>query len=163
MGTIRTHYLDASAIVKLLIREPGSEDLCNYRRQYSIFRTTSLCFAETLSVLKAKHFYRSPKITQDEYLNACNLLMSYVRNEAISIEEVPINQLSVLAEVEGLVKKYSIDLSDAFQIYTLKKGFFSALKVDSGPWLITGDSTLATAAKTEGLKNVWNCSKDAPP
>lgn len=163
MRTIRTHYLDASAIVMLLIREADSDKIHNYFRQYSNFRTTSLCFAEALGVLKAKRFWRTPKITQNEYLQACNLLMAYVRNETISIEEVPTNQRSVFEEVEDLVKKYSVDLSDAFQIYTLKKGFFSPLEGDSAPWLITGDSTLATAAKTEGLKNVWNCKKEPPP
>jgi predicted nucleic acid-binding protein len=123
MGTIRTHFLDASAIVKLLISEPGSAELCNYRRQYSNFYTTSLCFAEALGVLKAKHL--RCEITQEEYLDTCYQLLSYVHPDNIGIDiiEIEIKKRVAFDDVENLVKEYSIDVSDAFQIYTLKEVF----------------------------------------
>jgi len=168
--TIRTHYLDASAIVKLLVNEPPySEQLQQYFRQHSNFRTTSLCFAEALGVLKAKYFYRS-EITQEKYLALCDELMALVHpdNIGIEIEEIEVNQRSVFREIEGLVKKYcndhkdSIDVVDAFQIYTLKKGFFSSLKGGSAPILITADAKLGEATQNDGLK-VWSCTKEPPP
>jgi predicted nucleic acid-binding protein len=162
MGIIRTHYLDASAIVKLLINEQSSDRVHKYYSQYSNFRTTSLCFAEALSVLKRKYLGR--EITLEQYLGACDLLLAYVHPESngIEIEVIEIKERCAFQEVEALVKKYSIDVSDAFLIYTLKKGFFSVFEGESAPWLITGDSRLANAAKKEGLR-VWDCIKDPPP
>lgn len=162
MGNIRTHYLDASAIIKLLVNEPSSDRINRYYHQHSIFNTTSLCFAEALGVLKRK--YLKQQITLEQYLGACDLLLAYVHpgSVGITIEEIEIKKRCAFQEVEALVKKYSIDVSDAFLIYTLKKGFFSALEDEWAPWLITGDSGLANAAKKEGLK-VWDCIKDSPP
>ena len=161
MGTIRTHFLDASAIVKLLINEIGSDKIRKYFTQHSCFYTTSLCFAEALGVLKAKHFHQK-EITEEEYLAASDLLMAYIAGESIGIVEIEIKQRCVFREVENLVQKYSIDISDAFQIYTLKKGFLSSLEGDASPILITGDCNLAKSADKEGLK-VWDCVKDTPP
>lgn len=167
MGTIRTHYLDASAIVMLLVNEQGSDQLHKYRRQYSNFHTTSLCFAEAFGVLKRK--YHQSQITLEQYLAACDQLVAYVQPENIGIEIEPImnKNRSVFRDVEKLIKTYStkthfMDVSDALQIYALKKGFFSSLKGDSSPILITGDSKLAKAVRGEGLR-VWDCKKDPPP
>lgn len=96
------------------------------------------------------------------------LAMVHPENIGIDIEEVDIKQPSAFREVENLVKKYYkgpkdyIDVVDAFQIYTLKKGFLSSLEGDSTPILITGDSKLAEAVRGEGLQ-VWDCKKDPPP
>jgi uncharacterized protein with PIN domain len=45
---VRVHYLDASALVKLLVDEPGSSRLKEYFDNPNVFRMTSLCFAEAL-------------------------------------------------------------------------------------------------------------------
>lgn len=58
MADIRTHYLYTSAIVKLFVVEDGSLALRNYIGQHAVLFTTSLCFAETLGVLKAKYVRR---------------------------------------------------------------------------------------------------------
>jgi predicted nucleic acid-binding protein len=55
MADIRTRYLDTSAIVKLFVAEDGSMALRSYLGQHAVLFTTSLCFAETLGVLKAKY------------------------------------------------------------------------------------------------------------
>ena len=46
---IRIHYLDASAIVKLILNEPGSSELRQYFGKESNFTATSLCFVESLA------------------------------------------------------------------------------------------------------------------
>jgi predicted nucleic acid-binding protein len=48
------NYLDASAIVKLLIEEAQSKILKEYFSRNSNFYTTSFCFIEALGVLKRK-------------------------------------------------------------------------------------------------------------
>jgi len=67
MSTIRTHYLDASAIVKLCVKEDGSETLHAYCGNHSNFRTTALSFGEALGMLKVKHF-RYKTIDEEGYL-----------------------------------------------------------------------------------------------
>lgn len=155
METIRTHLLDTSALVKLVVDENGSERIRKYFTEKSVFWTTSLCFAEALGVLKVKHFYRK-EITEEKYLSASEELVAHLRNGSISIEEVDITQISTFNEVEKISKSYSIDLADAFQIVTMKKGFPSSLEGDSKTIFITGDSDLAQAAIKEGLR-VWDC------
>lgn len=64
---IRIHYLDASAIVKLVLDETGSAELRQYFDKESNFTVTSLCFAEALGVLKVKRFNQK-SMTDEESL-----------------------------------------------------------------------------------------------
>ena len=162
METIRTHLLDASALVKLFLSEDGSETLRGYFYSRSVFWTTSLCFAEVLGVLKRKYLSKKEDLTKEEYLAASEDMVAHIRGGTISIEEVDITQLAIFNEVEKIVEKYPIDLADAFQIVTLKRGFPSSLTEDSKTILITADGGLAEAALSEGLR-VWNCLKKSAP
>lgn len=161
MGAMRTHYLDASAIVKLIVDEEGSDKIRTYFDGQSDFFTTSLCFAEALGVLKVKHLYRS-EITQHRYLSATLQLFAQIQDKSIEIEQIDISQPNVFRAVKEIVQKYSIDVSDAFQVYTLKNGFSSIFKYESEPILITADSKLAQVARAEGLR-AWDCLKEPEP
>jgi len=162
METIRTHWLDASALVKLFLNENGSETLREYFNSKSVFWTTSLCFAEVLGVLKRKYISKKENLAKEEYLAASGELVAHIRNGSISIEEVDITKLEIFNEVEKMVGNYSLDLADAFQIVALKKGFPSSLTGDSKTILITADRGLAEAAEREGLR-VWNCLEKTEP
>lgn len=53
----KANYLDASAIIKILVDEDGSSEIQKYfRTGGSNFYMTSLCFSEALGVLKVKYF-----------------------------------------------------------------------------------------------------------
>jgi predicted nucleic acid-binding protein len=167
---IRIHYLDASAIVKLILDEPGSAELRQYFGQETFFTATSLCFAEALGVLKAKRFYQKC-ISDEEYFYGCDQLMAYVSDDIIEMEDIEIKDRSVFNEVEKLTRKHNegkpkdqtIDISDAFQIVSVKRNYFSQFEnTDSKPILITGDRSLAEAARNEGLR-VWYCVDEPPP
>lgn len=161
MATIRTHYLDASAIVKLLVKEDGSERLNAYCDNHSNFRTTSLCVAEALGVLKVKH--RRNEIDQESYFAASEILAGWISTlGGLEIENISISDRSVFHEIEQLCKKHSLDLSDGLQIFTLKKGFLSGLRGDSEPILITADAALANAVRAEGGR-VWNVLDEPEP
>jgi predicted nucleic acid-binding protein len=164
MGAVRTHYLDTSAMIKLLVDEDDSKIIRDYFNKETTFYTTTLCFAETLGKLKEMCFHRKPpnKISKVKYLEACNDLMANITYAGIGIDEIAINNREVFKTVENIVQKYSLDVADAFQIYTLKKGYFSRLKGESSPLLITADGKLAEAARKEGL-NAWNCAKEPAP
>jgi predicted nucleic acid-binding protein len=170
MKWIRVHYLDASAIVKLFVDEVGSDELRMYFNKESHFSTTSICFAEALGVLKSMRFYRKEPITDEQYFCACEDLLGYASDNTIKIEDVEIKDINVFVKVENLVRKHNggkpkdktIDISDAFQIISVKRNYFSQFDNDSKPILITGDRSLAEAARSEGLR-VWNCVDEPTP
>jgi predicted nucleic acid-binding protein len=173
MEWIKICYYDASALVKLLVDEEGSGIVRRYHdeHQSSHFHTTSLCFAETFGVLKTKR--SRGDITEDQYLDASDELRSYISCKRIQISDVNIADVMIFHEAEKLVRKYrpekdsknsiskSIDISDAFQIVTLKNDYFSKFP-ETRPLLITADAGLAKAARGENLF-VWNCMNEEAP
>ncbi len=170
MKFIRIHYLDASAIVKLVLNEPGSLKLRQYFGKESNFTATSLCFAEALGVLKVKRFNQKC-MTDEEYFSSCDELMAYVAYGNIEIEDIEVKDRSMFDEVEKLTRKHNegkpkdkmIDISDAFQIVSVKRNYFSQFpNTDPKPILITGDQPLAEAARGEGLR-AWYCIDEQPP
>ena len=160
MKTVRTHYLDTSALVKLLVDETGTEILKKYFTVHSSFHTTSLCFAESLGVLKSK--YSRKHINEENYHSASKKLCIYAFGKKVEIDDIAITSSAAFNESFKLSKKYSIDLIDCFQIYTLRNGRLSVLAGDSRPILITADKNLANAAKAEGLR-AWDIMNEDPP
>ena len=160
MKRIRTHYMDTSAIIKLLVQEDGSDKIRNYFSEHSIFSTTSICFAETLGVLKLK--YLRKLISQEEYLSASEELMAHLRGTTLQIEDVGISDRQIFNDVEALSKKYNLDISDCYQLVTLRRGFFAQFTNDSQPILITADKDLSVAARKEGFR-VWDCLREIAP
>ena len=155
-----SHYLDTSALIKLLIIEPDSENIRNFFEQNRMFYTTSVCFAEALGVLKAKMSKKRGELTPEEYIETSKKLMIWIFGDRIQIDEVPLSRPDNFKEAEQLVKKYNIDLADAMQIITLLKGKFS--KFIDGSMLITADNDLSEAARKEKIR-VWNCVKETKP
>ncbi len=62
-------------------------------------------------------------------------------------------------EILRIAEENKLDISDAFQIVTLKHELFSG---PSRPLLITADKELATVAQAEGLR-VWNLLQEEAP
>ena len=184
MGVVRTHLLDATALVKLVVDEDKSDRVRKYYRSQSVFWTTSVCFSEALGVLKRKWLNKSkqPKckmiswfqfsrkqnkfaidaISTENYYCASEELVALLRNDSISLEEVPFTDRSIYDETETLSKKYKLDIIDAFQLVTLLRGFPSKMIGGSKTIFITADRKLAKAAKSEGLRP-WNCMKESSP
>ena len=69
---------------------------------------------------------------------------------------------SFFDQIKPLVERYDLDVSDALQIASVKKGFLAALAGESRPIFATADEALAAAARTEGLK-VWDIMVDPHP
>jgi hypothetical protein len=61
-----------------------------------------------------------------------------------------------------MVGKYQLDLSDAFQILSVKIGFAAHLSGGSQTILVTADKKLAKAARAEGLR-VWSVLEEPTP
>ena len=151
---IKVHYLDACAVVRIFIEEEGSKELKKYFEMESNFWMTSICFIEALGVLKKKCFYEK-LIMKKEYLDACDELMVTIEEKIIRIDEFSITNSETFREVEKLVEQYEkIDVSDAFQIVSIKHSWLSKFTEIPQPVLITADKELAKVARKEGL-NAW--------
>ncbi len=160
--TVKNHYLDASALVKLVAEdadeEPGRAVLRQYYRSHALYYATSYCLAEALSAFKVK--WLRGRITQDEYVKDVHEFFRVVVS-GLTVDEVPLS-LQVHDEAERLMKTHSIDFIDSIQVVTVLRGRFAGLVGGSQSLFITADRALAAAAREEGAR-VWECTKEATP
>lgn len=156
----RTHLLDASALIKLVLNENGSQELKAYFSDNFTFWTTSICFGEALGILKTKYLYKK-QISEKKYLNDIEILVSFL-NHKISIQEVNITDLVIYHQIEDAMKNHNLDFADAVQLVTLKFGFPAVFEGESKTIFITADNKLAKAAKDENLR-VWDIIKEPIP
>jgi predicted nucleic acid-binding protein len=157
---VKVRYLDASALVKILVDEGDCQRIREFFYSNPNFCTTSLCFAEALGILKGK--WEHKHLSDAEYHRAARTLIIDVWGQRIEMDDVGIVNPSVHAEVEAVAKKHALGLSDALQLVTILRGKYSVLDRDSASVLITADAKLAAAATAEGIR-VWNCIKELPP
>ena len=156
------HYLDASAMVKIIANDPdedlGRKALCDYYFANSMYRASSFCVAEALSAFKLK--WLRERCSQDEYFRNVReffrLVLSPLRVEECSLA------VQVQQEAERLMQAYQLDFVDSIQIVTLLKGTYSGLVGSSQSLFITADRALAVAARQEGAR-VWDCTSEAAP
>lgn len=157
----RADFFDASALAKVFADEPGSDIVRTYWRSRATKYTTPFCFYEAMNVLKGKwKFKKQLSITQ--YLDATFQLTAWYDASSRAITDLDFADPVTFAKTKALAERNGIDLSDAFQIMSVKEGFFSALVNQSATVFVTADSELATAAKAEGL-HVWSLMLEAPP
>ena len=149
----KVNFIDTSALVKGLVKEPGSELIQKLIEEGPPLYTTELCVGETLGVLKSK-FLRS-ELSKDGYFATVFYFTSLLRSTSLNVKSVPITDQNIFFEAEELGKKHDIDMADALQIVNLQHfGLESRL--------ITADQGLAAAAKSVGL-DVWDCLKEPRP
>lgn len=161
----RANCLDASALVKLYVNECGSDILQQYLQHEPTYYTTLFCYFETLSVLKRKWLYGKngeDEITQEEYREATFSLTAWFSLVSQKVKDLDFTSLTVFSEVQRISKDHKLDLSDAFQILSVKQGFFSPLAGESRTILVTADKNLATVARKEGLR-AWNLLSEPTP
>ena len=158
---VRANCFDASALLKLYVQEDGSDKLRTYWNREPTKFTTSLCFYEALTLLKVCHFYRKV-LDVEAYKRATLDLCAWYG--AASKNTPVLNFLSpeVFIAAQRTAEKHKIDLSDAFQIHTVKEGSFSNLRADSRTVLVSADRDLVRAARAEGLL-VWSILDESPP
>ena len=158
--TINTRYLDASALVKLLVDEGDCAPVRAFCNGEPNTRTTALCVAEALGVFKRK--WKKKELTLEQYLQVTAQLLAEAPHRIYETELDPSDH-QVSAGVEALVRKHTeLDFVDALQLYTLRHGPFQHMINDSTSVLITADKNLAKAARAEGLR-VWDCIREPAP
>jgi predicted nucleic acid-binding protein len=160
----KAHYLDASALVKLVAddaaEEPGRDALRKYYHSHASRYATSYSITEALSAFKRKFLHG--EIDQAAYIRYVRDFINGVRGSNLEIDEVDILEPIVMNEAERLIQKHDIDFLDCFQIVTILHGKYRVLCADSKSILITADKRLAKAARAEGAR-VWECTSEPPP
>ncbi len=158
---LRPHYLDASALVKLVIDEEYSSRIRGYMfsPEQSWRICTSYCFAEAFGVLKRRNKHR--ELSDIDYLAGTRGLIRLVRDERVSVVEGEFSSLAAFAEAERMVGAHRIDFLDAFQLISVKSSW-PQLAPASQPILVTADGDLAKAAEREGIK-FWYCRETHQP
>lgn len=164
MKSIRPRYLNASALVKLLVDEGDCGPLRAFCNEHPNAQTTALCVAEALGVLKRKWLRSENGFTLEQYIQATSQLLAEAPHRIYETELDPSDH-EVSIGVEALIRKYAalkLDIVDALQLYTLRHGPFKIMIRDSASVLITADENLANAARAEGLR-VWDCIREPAP
>lgn len=158
---LRPHYLDASALVKLVVDEEYSTRVRGYMfSEGQSWRVcTSYCFAEAFGALKLRN--RRGELSDNGYIVGSRKLVRLVREELVRILEGEISSLTAFAEAERMVSAYAIDFLDAFQLISVKNSW-PQLAPPSQPLLVTADGDLAKAAEREGIK-CWYCRETHEP
>lgn len=158
----RANCFDASALLKVFTRESGSDLVRDYFNNRSPTKyTTPFCFYETLNVLKVKCLYRD-EITKTEYTEAAFRLVAWFGASTRYAKDIDLQDPAIFFRVCELAERHSLDLSDAFQILSVKEGYFSHLINDSQTILVTADGALAKAARIEGVRS-WYCLGEPEP
>jgi predicted nucleic acid-binding protein len=163
--SIKCHYLDASALVKLVAEDAheiqGREVLRNYYWTHTAsMYATSYCIAETFSVFKRKQLQGT--ISGTEYIEYVKKFLHRLIGANLRVDEVSILSPQLFAEGERFFNQYGIDFIDALQIVTVLHGQFKIFAADSKTILITADKGLANAARAEGAR-VWECTSEPAP
>ena len=157
-------YLDASVAVKLCVVEEGSVRLEDFidQKWAAHLHIMEFAFYETLGVLKRKLLRRELDRAHDP--SAIAQITGLVEDKRIKID--PSFRPDSFHHVPGiceLAERYTLDWSDALQIYTMLKGKWFGFRYESTAILATADGVLEEAARREGLR-VWNPLKeDRPP
>jgi len=158
---LHANCFDASALLKLYVPEERSKELRAYWHSEATRYTTSLCFNEALTLLKVCHFHRKT-IDWAEYKKATLDLCAWHGAVSKNVPELNFHSPEVFFATQRIAEKHGLDLSDAFQIHSVKEGFFSNMSGDSTTILVTADKKLAKAARAEGLR-VWNIMEEPAP
>jgi predicted nucleic acid-binding protein len=149
---------DASALAKLYLDEPGSVELRQFWKVPTRY-TTPFCLYETLGILKRNRL--KDRLTKERYLRAATELVAWFRASQ-SRNDIDFTQPKVFAEAKKLAEQTDLDLSDAFQLLSLRDGYFSGLIGNSATLLVTADEALARAARDMQLR-VWDCQREPMP
>jgi hypothetical protein len=111
--------------------------------------------------LKSKWLHRK-ELTETQYRDKALRLVAWYGAATRYRQDIELTEPTVLFSVLGLVEKYSMDVSDAFQIQSVKRGYFSCLVDSSATLLVTADQKLAEIACYEGIK-AWYFPEEPIP
>lgn len=157
----RADFFDASALARVYTEEPHSGVVREYFRRAATKYTTPYCFYEAMNVLKGKWAHKD-QLTHQQYLDAAFQLAAWYGASSSRVKDLDFTDPMTFKAARDIAERHMLDLSDAFQIVSVKSGDFSVLVNESATVLVTADVRLAEAAKKEGLR-VWDVVREEAP
>jgi predicted nucleic acid-binding protein len=150
-----TYFFDASAIVKMLVTEPGSKKVLALLHDCVIANTSWVLVAEALGCLKRKR--REQSITDHQYKSAVYALFAHLKEQNLHPMDLAIDNgrpVLLTHEVElfdHLQRFPQLDVADALQLTIITTTYLSAFGGESKAKLVTADRALGKAAEAEGI------------
>lgn len=162
--TVKAHYFDASALVKLVAddvdEESGRVAVREYFRNHSNLYATSYSVAEALTALK--HKFVKKRISHEQYISSVERFLGATIGSSLQIDGVEIFMPGVLEHTQRLIREHEIDVLDGCQIVTILRGQSRHMAGESRTLLVTADRAFAAAARAEGVR-VWECATETLP
>lgn len=158
---LRADFFDASALAKVYCDEPCSDVVREYFNSRATKYTTPFCFYEAMNVLKGKWKHKG-QLTLEQYVDAAFRLTAWYGASSSQVKDLNFTDPLTFSHAKDIAQRSQLDLSDAFQILSVKEGYFSVLVNDSATVLVTADKELAEAARIEGLR-AWNVMLEPAP
>jgi predicted nucleic acid-binding protein len=152
-------YLDASALVRLVVEEPGANDVRQYFTSNSGACTTLVSFVEALGVLKRKW---QGNWHDSNYHKAVEDILILVYGGKLDIDDTSLSNPAIFKEVAKFSKSHNLDFADALQLFAMKKGKYSPFTAGSRTRFVSADGDLVRSARSNKVLT-WECSKDGPP
>lgn len=155
--------VDASVLVAIFSDESRSTIVRQRWDAVPLKYTTPFCYFEAMNIFKAKWKFQG-RLDQNSYRKACTSLSAWFggASRAGWVKDRDFLEPTHFQRVRALVDRTSLDFSDAFQIDSIKFGYFSVLSCNSRVILATTDAELARVARLEKIR-VWNIElEDAP-
>ena len=153
MTSARADFFDASALVKVFCNEPWSDVIRDYFYKRHTKYTTPFCFYEAMNVLKSKWRDRG-QLSKYDYLDAAFGLAAWFSASSANLPDVSFTDHATFLRAHDIATRTNLDLSDAFQIVSVKFGYYAPMMNESTTILVTADRGLAEVARNEGVK-VW--------
>jgi hypothetical protein len=79
-----------------------------------------------MNVLKGKWKHKG-KLTIDEYLDAAFHLTAWYGASSSKVKDLNFTEPTTFVEAKKIAQRSQLDLSDAFQILSIKSGYYSVL------------------------------------
>lgn len=156
MSASYQYYLDASALVRLAVHEPGTTTLRDYFHKHHGACATIVSFIESLGVLKRKW---QGDWSNPDYHKAVEELQIPVYGEQIELDEISLANPNIFKEVSMLAGTHGLDFADALQLYAITKGKYSPFVGGSNTRFISADKALVKASRNLSIAT-WNCGSD---
>jgi len=158
-----TYFFDASAIVKLVLEEPGAAKSRQAFDEAGQVCTSWVVIGEALGVLKRK--WSRKEVSDKAYGKAVHLLMAFVREGRLMAIDLAVDKdRPTLATyeidiIETRARYPNLDAADALQFAVIQNTFLRHSAGASKTQLVSADRELLAAARREGL-SVLDVSDD---
>jgi len=150
---IEPRFFDTSALLRLVLEEPGSTKARAIARDWAPVYTSWLLVGEALGVLKDK--WRKKLLSEDQYAAAVFVLLSRIESDVKVVDlatayDRPVLEINQHYIHEIRQRHTRLDAADAIQLALILRG----IRGTTSASLVAADATLLRAAQEEGIATI---------